>query len=825
MSDNAKQILLVNRDGEQLDRLQRLLDTTPHRILIAENGRQAVAHLRAAPVDWVVSSIELGDIDGWRLARMVRSGIFRCRDDIPFIVLANTWCEHIAELTAREFGINQILSLEQSEQLLDLIQQASLPAIADLERRSLLAIEDNPETCQLVSRMLGSRFDVDVASNGTEGLASWLEKRHSLVLLDVMLPGMSGQTILHKIMAEHPLQPVVVMTAHSSMSLAEDMILKGAADFIAKPFRAEQLRRVCESAARREDFMVSNAQFEAKVIQLEKSRAAYKGILTAHQYLLDNLGSVVIELDAEGRIRFLNQAWERMTGYLIGASQGRLLTDFVERYEVGGVATECDLAGMLNSGRNSLQLEFRLRNHFDKVLWVESRFEVGVGRDSTASMISGTIEDISLRKKAQQDLEYLAMHDGLTGLYNRRYFESELRHHAAMAARGNGTHCLLYIDLDHFKVINDTLGHHQGDVVLKAVAGLLSERIRETDLLCRIGGDEFALLLPNTTPEQGLHMANLLCKLIAEYHCEIEDQIFCLNCSIGLANINGAEATAEEYMKQADIALYAAKNQGRNLAHLYDDTDESSSSLKASLEWSRRLQQAVANDQLVLYFQPVVHVKTGHVGYYEALVRLVIDGEIVMPGDFIPPLERAGDMRLLDKQVISKAIKYLHDYPQIPRMAINLSAQGFSDEGLASLITEKLQKYQVSADRLIFELTESASLSNISITSSTIKVLNQLGCGFSIDDFGTGFSTFSYLKKLPAQSVKIDGSFVVELVNNPVDKALVKAIYEVANALDKYTVAEYVENHETLKLIREIGITYAQGFFLGRPMPVDTLFS
>jgi diguanylate cyclase (GGDEF)-like protein len=374
-------------------------------------------------------------------------------------------------------------------------------------------------------------------------------------------------------------------------------------------------------------------------------------------------------------------------------------------------------------------------------------------------------------------------------------------------------------------VINDTLGHHQGDVVLKAVAGLLLDRVRKTDLLCRIGGDEFALLLPNTTAEQGLHMASMLCNLVAEYHCEIEGQIFCLNCSIGVATIDGSEGLAEEYMKQADIALYAAKNQGRNLAHLYDDSDETSSSLKASLEWSRRLQQAVANDQLVLYFQPVVHVKTGQIGYYEALVRLVIDGEIIMPGDFIPPLERAGDMRLLDKQVISKAIKYLHDYPQMPRIAINLSAQGFSDEGLAGLIAEKLMKYDVSADRIIFELTESASLSNISVTSSTIRLLNQLGCGFSIDDFGTGFSTFNYLKRLPAQSVKIDGSFVVELANSPVDRALVKAIYEVATALDKYTVAEYVENHETLRLIREIGITYAQGYFLGRPMPVEALFA
>jgi EAL domain-containing protein (putative c-di-GMP-specific phosphodiesterase class I) len=277
-------------------------------------------------------------------------------------------------------------------------------------------------------------------------------------------------------------------------------------------------------------------------------------------------------------------------------------------------------------------------------------------------------------------------------------------------------------------------------------------------------------------------------------------------------------------MKRADIALYAAKKQGRNIAHIYSKNDALSKDLQASLEWARTLHQAVADDNLVLHFQPIVNIKTKEIAYYEALVRLELDGKIIPPGDFIPALEREGDMSLLDRQVISKAIYYLAHHSELNKIAINLSAQGFSDERLLPLIKEKLEQYQVNANRIIFELTESASLSNIIATQSMIEKLSALGCAFSIDDFGTGFSTFNYLKQLPAESVKIDGSFIVDLATNPVDLALVKAIYEVATALGKKTVAEFVENEETLTILSEIGVTYAQGYHLGKPKPVNEIF-
>jgi diguanylate cyclase (GGDEF)-like protein/PAS domain S-box-containing protein len=827
---STKQLLLVNANSERLETLNNLLiQGTDFTVIAVDNAKAAVEKLKTESIDFIVSNIKLDDFDGWRLARLVRSGVLKCKPDTPIVVVANTWCDHIANATAKEFGINRLIAYKDRHLLLDIINKDQLTPLENMQKSPLLVIEDNPDTRNLVNRILSPRFNVETAEDGETGLKLWREKlsrnqRYSLVLLDVMLPGMSGSQVLETIMNELPTQSVVIMTANHSMQLAEDLMLKGAADFITKPFRAEQLRRVCETAARREDFIISNEQFAKKVDSLNKSRMEYKQVLDAHQHLLDQLGSVVIELNADGDICFLNKAWEKLTGYTIDESEQCSLSKFIEKPTIAESFVSNELETILTGNVNSHYFEFKLKNKFDEELWVEARFEITLSHDHKSRNISGTIDNITARKKAQLDLEYLAMHDGLTGLFNRHYFETELKQFIATASRGNGPHSLIYIDLDHFKVINDTLGHHQGDIVLRNISSLISTRLRESDIFSRIGGDEFALLLPNTPQGIALKISDDICDLLDKYQCKIEEHTFKINCSIGISEITGNEERPEEYMKQADIALYAAKKQGRNLAHIYDRNDIHSKDLQASMEWTRKIQQAIADDRLTLYFQPILEIKCRKTAYFEALVRLEIDNKVIEPEEFIPALEREGYMNLLDRQVISKAIYYLSEHQGLNKIAINLSAQGFSDERLVPLIKEKLKEYRVDPTRIIFELTESASLSNLTATQNIVERLSDLGCAFSIDDFGTGFSTFSYLKQLPAQSVKIDGSFIIELATNPIDRALVKAIYEVATALDKKTVAEFVENEETLNLLEEIGVTYAQGYHLSKPIPVNELF-
>ncbi len=818
------QLLLVNGNDEQRRTLSNYIGSRGNfDIIEAENGKEAARLLKKHDIHCVVSDIFTGQLDGWRLARMVRSGVFSCSESTPFVIVASTWCTRMAEVTAREFDIDHLLPFSQHNRLEQIL--CNVAAERDVSRKvRVLAIEDSEDTAALIQRILRNRFDVDIAPDGPSGLEMWEKGQYTIVLLDVMLPGMSGPDVLREMMAKRPGQTVVIMTAHGTMDLAEELMLRGAADFISKPFRTEQLRRVCEIAARREDFLISNEQFTRTIQSLRENEQARISQAREHQHILDNLSTVILELDEKGAIVFANQAWKQLTGRSFRDTSGKMLGEFVcaDDSKKGNVIS--DAIDSIYSHRSShCRLEFQLLDKFGHEIWVEARLN-RIVRDSQAEAISVAIDDISARKSAEQRLEHLALHDTLTGLFNRYYFDSELGRMAAAARRTGIIHSLLYIDLDHFKAINDTQGHNQGDFVLKDVASKLQQRLRETDNLCRIGGDEFAVLLTGTDIDQAERIAEDLCEMIAAGHYRFEEQIYKISCSIGISLIDGSADKPQAYLQQADIALYVAKRNGRNLVHVYTADDKDSEDVKSSMEWMHTLQHAVEQDNLLLHFQPVVHIESGQVAYYEALVRLNIDNRLVYPGEFIPALERLEDANLLDHQVVGKAISSLAEHPQLSRIAINLSAQAFSDVRLVPLIASKLKHYNVDPQRVIFELTETASLSNLAATQRMVSELSEMGCSFSIDDFGTGFSTFTYLKNLPADTVKIDGSFVKELTNNSIDLALVKAIREVADALNKSTVAEFVEDQETLNLLKEIRVEYAQGYFLGRPKPIEELF-
>jgi DNA-binding response OmpR family regulator len=309
-------ILLVNDHPDARALIRRTLQRAGFsNIVEASDGRTAVHELRTAPVDMVITDVHMPHLDGWRLARMVRSGVFRCPSNIPIIVVSATFSERIAEITAREFGVSRFLPLKNRRQLTETVYECLGEQSLATSRPRLLIIEDNEGTAELAKRILRGRFEVEWAADGQSGLAAWLARRHDLVLLDIMLPGMSGGTVLREVLKLRPTQAVVIMTAHGTMERSEDMMLQGAADFVAKPFHADQLRRVCEIAVRREDYMVTNEQFVQRLQALRASEDAYRRMAEAHQRLLDNLGTVVFELDIEGRLRFVNRAWERITGF------------------------------------------------------------------------------------------------------------------------------------------------------------------------------------------------------------------------------------------------------------------------------------------------------------------------------------------------------------------------------------------------------------------------------------------------------------------------------------------------------------------------------
>ncbi len=820
-------ILIVSHDPHvQKTIVDRLSSTPNYQLTVCSTAKKALHTLRGGKIDVLLGDVDTPDLDGWRLSRLVRSGILKCPVDTPIIMVSSTWCERIAEVTAREYGVNEMLPLEHIERIPQVVDTLYQKRTAALPKTRLLIVEDQQDTSDLITRVLGNAFDIEVASDGEQGLNMWRENRHDLVLLDFMLPKRCGRDVLIEIMKDNPSQAVVMMTAHASGDQAEELMLLGAADFIPKPFRPEQLRKVCNIAALREDYLISNQQFASRVQSIKDGETAYKELYETHYRLLDDLHSVVMGLDEQLNITFLNRAWTTLTGHSIESSLGQSLENYID--------TEQDedfpfhqrrLKQVINQTAQKYKLELCLKHHNGDVIWTELKVSHSSAVDQK-SALTVCLDNITERKHAQRELEHLAMHDALTGLYNRHYFESSLEQLANLARREQSAHGLVYIDLDYFKVINDTFGHHRGDEVLREISRSLQKRVRKSDILCRLGGDEFAILLHDVDEKQMRDIANDIQSTVGNCSFQLEEQRVHLGSSIGLSLIDGSANLAEEYLKQADIALYVAKGRGRNIIHLYSANDRESEEMRHNINWAQKIRHAIDDDRILLFFQPIVDVKRHEASHYEALVRYKdINGDIVGPVSFIPALENTGDMQILDRHVIQLAIRTLKQYPQLPRVAVNLSAQTFQDESLVPHILDCLSDAKVDAQRLSFELTESASLFNLNITRRVISELHGLGCKFSVDDFGSGFSSFSYLKQLPADYIKLDGSFIKNLHTDDIDRALVKSIVQVIQALGKQAIAEYVENQEILDLLKGMGIDLVQGYHIGYPEPIEKVFS
>ncbi len=820
-------ILVVNSHPEALHAIRaKLLDQGYDQLTLADSAQKALRILRRQAFELLIVDVDTRDLDGWRLSRLVRSGILHCRPDIPILIITSTWCERIAEVTAREYGINALLPMEHMNRLPQVVESLLHATQTRVHRPRLLVIEDQPDTADLIQRVLSTGFDIEVADDGIDGLELWRQGRHDLVLLDVMLPRLSGRDILIEIQATNPQQPVVIMTAHTTIDQAEELMLLGAVDFLPKPFRAEQLRRVCDIAIHRDDFLVSNAQFADRVKSLQERELAYRQLYENHHQLLDDLRSVVMELDENFNIVFLNRAWESMLGYNLGDSIGNPLESYLAPEDASQFALFKEkINASLHNNTPCADIELCLQSSEQLPVWTQLKISRS-SRNNSRSTLTVCLDNITERRESQEQLKYLAMHDSLTGLYNRHFFESSLEQLAADSVRNRRQHALIYLDLDHFKVINDSFGHQKGDEVLREMSQLLSQRVRRPDILCRLGGDEFAVLLHDVKATQAYQFACEIQQIIGEFSFQMHEQRINLGCSIGFTLIDGSNASGEEHLMRADIALYVAKGRGRNLIHQYDPQDSESDELRHNLNVTQKIRKAIAEDRMVLYFQPIVDVSRGEISYYEALIRLrETNGDIVAPGHFIPSLEASGEMHLLDRWIIKLATRTLKQHPELKQIAINLSAQAFKDEQLVPSILATLKETRVNPKRITFELTESASLFNLSITQKVIAQLHKLGCSFSVDDFGSGFSSFAYLKDLPADFIKLDGSFIQNLHQDEVDRSLVRSMIQVIQALGKKAVAEYVENEQILNILKEMGIDFVQGYHLGHPLPVERLFN
>lgn len=420
---------------------------------------------------------------------------------------------------------------------------------------------------------------------------------------------------------------------------------------------------------------------------------------------------------------------------------------------------------------------------------------------------------------ARRQLEYIIQHDPLTNLYNRNYFEHQLSHAISISKRSKRTQAMLYIDINQFKLINDTAGHTIGDEILCEVSYTLMQRIRECDLLARLGSDEFGILLYDVDSLGAVHIADELINAISSLEFIRNDHGYDISISIGITLLDSKTKSKEIALRQADIACTVAKQQGHDCCHLYSDLDSDDVFVRDELFLVTELQTIISENRFKMFFQPIVSPHSGDVLLYETLLRIVDEDKTIrLSTSFIDTAERYSMMPKIDRWVIESTlhnVKYLSSQHGEVTVSMNLSAVSIGNQDLLKDIKHLILSSGVNPSQLVFEITESSAISQMESARLFIKELKGIGCKFALDDFGTGFSSFSYLKYLPVDYLKIDGTFIRDILNDPVDQAMVKSIHNIAKSLNIKTIAEYVENESTLELLATMGIDYVQGNHIG----------
>lgn len=557
------------------------------------------------------------------------------------------------------------------------------------------------------------------------------------------------------------------------------------------------------------------------VADIAMRKAAEDELLKAekrYRDLVETAHDLVWSVDTAGRWTYLNSACKTIYGLEPEQMIGRSISEFTApEYAKRDAETLADIL----TGKELVQYE---TVHLDSQGQPHSlSFSAKAHLDSAGQVlfISGTARDITEKKAFEHRLAYQAEHDSLTGLFNRNYFQQELERVVARVARSGATCAIFYIDLDQFKYVNDTLGHAAGDRLLIEISTLLSSHVRESDLLARFGGDEFTVLLYDIDKVRVMQAAENFRAFFDRYKFYDSGNAFNVTCSIGAALIDSGTQSADEVMSHADLACNMAKAHGRNRANLYDPADRDKAGMAEDMGWAARVRDMLEQDRFKLVYQPIISVHDGRVREYEALMRMVCDdGQIILPGGFMPAAERFGLIHSVDRWVVNKAITHLAELRSAGHkvsFAINLSGRAFEDAELLPLIRALLKETNLDPEQLTFEITETAAIANLTAATKFIRALKDIGCQFALDDFGSGFCSFTYLKHLPVDKLKIDGSFVQNLATTPVDQAMVQSMNQVAHALGKVTIAEYVESAQSLELLREYGVDFAQGNFLGTP--------
>jgi diguanylate cyclase (GGDEF)-like protein/PAS domain S-box-containing protein len=548
---------------------------------------------------------------------------------------------------------------------------------------------------------------------------------------------------------------------------------------------------------------------------------------------LDAMGESVITVDAEGRIDYINHSAELLLGQQVAQVLGKTfpevasLVDENDRRSLGDpVHKALTTTGQLIAGRRALLVPVNGAERFVEISVTPLKFD---GKEISGLVL--VLHDTSELRGLTRQMTYQASHDALTGLVNRREFERRLQEATDSALTSDIGHALCYLDLDHFKVVNDTCGHTAGDNMLREIASLIKDAVRDSDTVGRIGGDEFALLLVGCPLEKARQIADNVVRSVNDFRFVWKDKIFSVGVSIGLVEIGRDSGTIEDIMNAADSACYVAKKQGGLHVHVYSAREEASARHSGEIHWLLKLQGALRDNKFELYFQPIVHARAGGVSgpALEVFVRLASENgqPAAPPAEFIRAAERYRLMPHVDRWVVQAVFAALGrgglKLPPGRSVAINIAGQTLGDNEFLEFVVDCFDHTGAHPGDICFEVTESSVVANLDHAQRFIAVLHGMGCEFALDNFGSGLSSFSTLKTLPMDYLKIDGSFIKNLAGDSVNQAMVAAMIELSRSLHFRVVAEHVEDQWSLDTVTGMGIDFVQGFVVGRPQPLSMI--
>lgn len=566
----------------------------------------------------------------------------------------------------------------------------------------------------------------------------------------------------------------------------------------------------------------------------ERERDAAEAVLLAErkraEVTLQLIGDAVITTDADGAVQYLNPVAQKLTGWTAVEALGQALSNVFRvvyeetREAVPNRLLRCHVSEKGVGRSRQIVLISRAGHEYS----IQHSAAPIRGRDEKILGAVLVFNDISESRRMAREISHQANHDALTGLMNRRAFEERLRHALGSARVDGSQHALCILDLDQFKVINDTCGHLAGDELLRQFAECMCTNTRMRDSASRIGGDEFGILMEHCPLEQAESAIGSLRQALEEFRFFWEGKSFRVGASYGLIPITAASESVSAVLRAADAACYTAKDKGRDRVHVAQVDDVELVHRHGEMQWVTRINDALEHDRFCLYFQPIaaLTIEQPQAGtHFELLLRMVDDGDVILPSVFLPVAERYSLATRIDKWVIERSLQWLRADPvrlsQVEQCAINLSGQSLGDEEFLEFVLKMLRATPDVAKKICFEITETAAIRNLSKGIRFITTLKQQGCQFALDDFGSGLSSFGYLKSLPVDYLKIDGQFVRDIVDDPINLAMVKSIHEIATVMGKRTIAEFVESTAILESLRSIGVDYVQGNVIAPPLALE----